>query len=258
LDVGGKVPTAAFIRSLTESQMRLFLETSLDADGDRSASGQLGIKQKNLAGLRSLEMACALLGIPTNTRPSSGDTWRMGIVQRSDFINPHQAAWGTKTRGSEVGFTIETESYSGLVWCPTTRNGTFFARRNGSTYWTGNSMETVPESVTCKGKGTFAGCDQTYAYAGRQSSTYCEHLNESASRKVLHKPHYTAGALIVPPVRPGWKRADIKEITSLIEADADQAERIYAEVAAAVPHEDSKTWERIMQFLLTTTTKGSL
>lgn len=114
------------------------------------------------------------------------------------------------------------------------------------------SMETVPQSITCKGKGGYAGCDKTYEYAGRQSSTYCEHLNESASRKVLHKPHYTAGALIVPPVRPGWKQADIKEITSLIEADAEASERIYREVAAAIPHEDPQTWERIMGFLLTT------
>lgn len=118
------------------------------------------------------------------------------------------------------------------------------------------SMETVPQSITCKGKGEFAGCDKTYEYAGRQSPTYCDHLNEAASRKVLHKPHYTAGALIVPPVRPGWKHADVKEITSLIEADVAQAERVYAEVASAVPHEDSHTWERIMTHLLAIGSKG--
>lgn len=118
------------------------------------------------------------------------------------------------------------------------------------------SMETVPESVTCKGKGSYAGCDKTYEYAGRQSPTYCDHLNEQASRKVLHKPRYTAGALIVPPVRPGWKHADIKEITSLVEADIAQTERIYAEVASLVPHEDTRTWERIMTHLLAIGSKG--
>jgi hypothetical protein len=32
------------------------------------------------------------------------------------------------------------EQYSGIVWCPRTVNGTFFARRNGCTYFTGNTM----------------------------------------------------------------------------------------------------------------------
>jgi hypothetical protein len=117
------------------------------------------------------------------------------------------------------------------------------------------SMEAVPESITCKGKGDFPGCDKTYVYKGRQDNSYCSHLNEVASRKVLHKPHYTAGALIVPPVKPGWKSATVKEISLLMEENADQLDAIYTEVANAVPHESPADWERIMTFLLAVGTK---
>jgi hypothetical protein len=35
---------------------------------------------------------------------------------------------------------IRLEEYSGFVWCPRTDNGTFMARRNGLTYFTGNTF----------------------------------------------------------------------------------------------------------------------
>jgi hypothetical protein len=112
------------------------------------------------------------------------------------------------------------------------------------------SMETVPKEITCKGKGDYAGCDATFEYAGRTSPTYCDHLNEVASRKVLHRPQYTAGALIIPPVKPGWKQANVKEISKLVEEQAEQSERVYAEIAAETPHNDPRTVERIMAFLM--------
>jgi hypothetical protein len=112
------------------------------------------------------------------------------------------------------------------------------------------SMEAVPETITCRGKGSSEGCGKTYEYAGRQSPTYCNHLNEHASRKVLNKATFTGGALILPPVRPGWKHADIKELSQLIESNLDEAEKAYEEVAALTPHLDPKSWENIAAWFL--------
>lgn len=122
------------------------------------------------------------------------------------------------------------------------------AHRSGQLFF---SMETVPQTITCRGKGSFEGCGATFEYAGRQSSTYCAHLNETCSRKVLHKPQYTAGALIIPPVRPGWKEASVKEVSAFVEARAEEADALYKEVALEVPQGDPASWERIVTFLLT-------
>jgi len=122
------------------------------------------------------------------------------------------------------------------------------AHRTGQLFF---SMETVPTAITCRGKGNYGGCGETFEYAGRQSATYCDHLNETCSRKVLHKPQYTAGALIIPPVRPGWKEASVKEVSAFVEARAEEAEALYREVATEVPHADPVSWERIVTYLLT-------
>lgn len=112
------------------------------------------------------------------------------------------------------------------------------------------SMEAVPSQLTCKGKGSFEGCGAQFDYDGRTSDTYCSHLNEVASRKVLHRAHFTAGALIIPPTRPGWKHADIKELSHLIENNLAEAEAVYDQVAAMSSHLEPRSWERIMAFLL--------
>jgi hypothetical protein len=121
------------------------------------------------------------------------------------------------------------------------------AHKEGQLFY---SMESVPAQVTCKGKGSFEGCGKTFDYDGRTSETYCDHLNEIAARKVLHKPHFTAGALIIPPIKPGWKRAEIKEISALLSEESDSAEQTYNEVAEMSPHLGPESWERIMTFLL--------
>lgn len=121
------------------------------------------------------------------------------------------------------------------------------AHRSGNLFF---SMETVPSTITCRGKGSFEGCGATFEYAGRQSSTYCDHLNEVCSRKVLHKPQYTAGALIIPPVRPGWKEASVKEVSAFVEERAEEAEVLYREVATEAPQGNPASWERIVTYLL--------
>jgi hypothetical protein len=167
-EIGGKVIAPTFIRSLTESQLRLWVQISLDGDGDNAASGQLGIKQNSLEAQRTFEMACALLGIPTNTSLCKDGQWRVGVIRRSNRFNPVRDAQNRERKGVDAGMKIERRTHDGVVWCPTTPNGTFLARRRGTVYWTGNSMECVPKSVTCT-----AVCGQEFAYDGRTSPTYC-------------------------------------------------------------------------------------
>lgn len=103
------------------------------------------------------------------------------------------------------------------------------------------SMECVAESVTCGGE---AGCGQTFDYAGPMSQNYCEHIQNRSAFRQLNNPHFLGGALILPPDRPGWKNADVKE---LAKGTSDELrEKIYTSIAKETPHLSPSEWESLM------------
>lgn len=114
------------------------------------------------------------------------------------------------------------------------------AHKEGALYY---SMECVPMSLTCPADG----CGLTAAYMGRNHQSYCDHMNAPRGPKRLNMPHFNAGALIIPPVRPGWKGADVKELSALMNNNADMAEKVYAGLETEMPHLDAKQWEAMMQ-----------
>ena len=109
------------------------------------------------------------------------------------------------------------------------------AHNNGTLYF---SMECVPKTITCA-----AICGQEFAYDGRSSPTYCAHLNEPGARKRLNQPNFTGGALIVPPVKPGWKRADVTQLSALMAQHADEVEPTHQEVKTEMPDMTATQWE---------------
>lgn len=119
-----KVVTHDFLRSLTHSQLHLFLDVSMIADGHR-ASRTIG--QRERARLEAYEFACILAG----RTPHSGysETARMWRLQ--DL--PRQTVTPRKKHRSIV-------RYTGTVWCPKTPSGSWLARRDGTVYFTGNSL----------------------------------------------------------------------------------------------------------------------
>lgn len=106
------------------------------------------------------------------------------------------------------------------------------------------SMECVPRQVQCTGDG---GCGETYEYAGRKSDTYCDHLNEYASDKLLIDPLFTAGAVLVG-VQPGWKHADIHSLVA--QYTDEQLDALYQDVAKTHSDWDPHVWEAAMHALL--------
>lgn len=112
------------------------------------------------------------------------------------------------------------------------------------------SMEAVPESIGC----TAEGCGMVAKYVGRQSDTYCDHMNEGRGQKRLFKPHFNAGALIVPPIKPGWKRADISQLSQLIEEN----EALAAQIDEEFDHLPPDEWEALMGEVLLMAKKFSM
>lgn len=109
------------------------------------------------------------------------------------------------------------------------------------------SMECIADSITCAGEG---GCGETYDYAGPKSMTYCAHLNQGESIKQLNGPHFLAGALIVPPERPGWADASVRDISGLVQEHRLEAEMAYEGFKAGSPHLSAAQWEYLMNKLL--------
>lgn len=129
----GKCPSMAFIKSLTEPQLRLLLRAITDGDGNQGGGLNLSQKKPQLAEM--FQYACAMLGIRSGLR-AYADRHRV-VAYQSDVVYADQ-------------FDCEPVEYTGRVWCPTTANGTWMARRGGVTYWTGNSRGTEFEKNVMK------------------------------------------------------------------------------------------------------------
>jgi ribonucleoside-triphosphate reductase (formate) len=112
------------IRTLSVRQIRLFLDTYVKGDGHVEENGRTRIYTKDRDNLDALQELCALAGYGStvHTRSDSGVHVLNIVRNRETYIQ-----------------LIERKPYKGKVWCPTTRNGTFVARRRGKTFITGNT-----------------------------------------------------------------------------------------------------------------------
>lgn len=135
-DYSNKILSSRFISDLTETQLRDFIEVSLLADGSRQ--NHWIITQSVRSRLDPFQMACSLAGIRTSLRrravrgngPYAGrELWELSLKERERFYVP------SKPKRSIV-------KYTGKVWCPTTANQTWLARREGHVYFTGNTIYT--------------------------------------------------------------------------------------------------------------------
>lgn len=115
-----------FLANLTATQLETFIEVSWMADGHvRNTSRTLGQKEKKRSD--QFQMALALSGRASTLRQYS-DFWVASNPLRTHAYPMHGRI---EDRPAEL--------YTGTIWCPTTGNGTWMARRDGVAYFTGNS-----------------------------------------------------------------------------------------------------------------------
>lgn len=135
----GKSVTAEFVRDLTAAQLDLFIDASTRADGYYQASGHATVFQKDPHRLEGFELACILAGRSTISRGRAG----FGFKPRT----LHELSASTRQTFRLKKQHIGTGRYTGVVWCPTTANGSWLARRNGKVFYTGNSGWLVDEQT---------------------------------------------------------------------------------------------------------------
>lgn len=91
------------------------------------------------------------------------------------------------------------------------------------------SMSCLPESVQCER------CDHIAPWDGYTSDLYCEHM-QGLNFKWVNNPLFLGGAVIVPPINPGWSRAAITRLRGFLDVDDDLSHHTYAGVAALAGH----------------------
>lgn len=123
-----KIVSPEFVAALTRSQLELFINTSIEADGAKTGASYI-ISQAKWQRLEPLQMACQLAGIQTVLRKRDDGYGSLTLFERYNQFNPKRIA--------------RQEKWTGRVWCPTTNNGTWLARRNGTVYFTGNCNPNV-------------------------------------------------------------------------------------------------------------------
>jgi len=68
-------------------------------------------------------------------------------------------------------------------------------------------MECVSQKVMC-----VDGCGESFEYAVYNRQEACSHLRERSSIRRFVDPIFLGGALIVPPVQPGWQNAEVEVV----------------------------------------------
>lgn len=119
-----------FLTLLSREQAERLHRILIDADGTRAGIRET-FYQDDRSRVDGFQMLAAMLGIRTNFYE---DARGNGVTNA--YFRPHILA-------KETTDTATEEAYEGTVWCPTVAGGFWFARRNGKTYWTGNSPVTV-------------------------------------------------------------------------------------------------------------------
>jgi phage terminase large subunit-like protein len=132
-----KVPSRDFILSLTRHQLELFIDRCIDGDGHRKNSSNISMGQNHSGRNEIFALALTLLGVPYSQFES-----------KKEYKGEPYMWYATSARRSpgvplvpRIVASARVESYTGVVWCPVTENKTWFARRNGKTYFTGNTAD---------------------------------------------------------------------------------------------------------------------
>ncbi|MFI7124497.1 peptidoglycan-binding protein [Nonomuraea sp. NPDC050153] len=133
----GGVPRFEFLLSLSRAQLALFLETALTA-GD---AGRDRLERGDRAAAEAFMFAALLSGAGATMRrvPETG-LW-VTTIRRQQSLVPRPA------------LSVRKEIYRGRIWCPRTENQSWLARRDGTVYFTGNTVVACPHRKVFEGRG---------------------------------------------------------------------------------------------------------
>ena len=144
-----KVPSFGFLCSLTKPQLELFIEVSYLADGHNPVTrAGNALSQKDRKRSEAFQYALILAGRSTSLLFRKGSSTSCPMWQVSERTSTWFAPIPT---GRLTPESFQIVEHDGPVWCPTTDNHTWLARRDGRVYFTGNSSSFVQDSDVVMG-----------------------------------------------------------------------------------------------------------
>lgn len=115
------------------------------------------------------------------------------------------------------------------------------------------SMECTGTHLVCAGD---SGCGQKFAY--QDAASHCEHLTNRTSVRHIVNPTFRGGALIIPPVKPGWKNANATVLSAAAMREAARWVDVNADgLADAASHMSAREWETVMAMTIQTAVQSS-
>lgn len=137
----GKRPTVEWVRSLTTAQLALFIDVSMQGDGQHYRAGRLDCWAARPDMLDALELAGVLAGYAV-TRSDGGHRVNLARKPTVRPVKAHRHALRSRRPG-----LMTAERYTGTIWCPVTDESTWCARRDGTVYFTGNTAWQVDRTT---------------------------------------------------------------------------------------------------------------
>lgn len=115
------------------------------------------------------------------------------------------------------------------------------------------SMECVGSHLKCAGPN---GCGGEFAY--QDVSSHCTHLQNRTSIRHIVNPVFRGGALIIPPVRPGWKNANATVLSQEALREAAEWVDVHSDsLKDAASHMSVRDWEALMGMVIQTHVQSS-
>lgn len=111
------------------------------------------------------------------------------------------------------------------------------------------SMECRGTHLICAGDN---GCGGTFDYMDYRN--HCAHLLDRTSIRHIVNPTFRGGALVVPPVKPGWKHAHASLVSEAVMAEAatfaEQNEAQYQVLNENGADLSTSAWEQVMAMVV--------
>ena len=111
------------------------------------------------------------------------------------------------------------------------------AHDQGKLYY---SMECIGREMACVSDDTREGCGKSFDYVTAMVTPEktCEHIASRSSARRIVDPSFLGGAVIVPPVQPGWGDANVEVMR--------QAASLAEQTAGSVGDLTTSEWEQLM------------
>lgn len=112
------------------------------------------------------------------------------------------------------------------------------------------SMEVRGTHVHCAGDN---GCDKSFDYM--RPEDHCSHIKERSSIRHIVNPTFRGGALIIPPVKPGWASAHASVYEKAVRDEASKyaelTEVAYRHLSDGGSEVTPAAWEHLMATVIT-------